>query len=81
LRVERLKRFWTNNFFYRDWASSRFHTAKTDSGLKAHRAQSGMPRPVPRKMMWTDANLGTWPSATSTTPIPWPNLLSSWNLA
>src|SRR5215471_6749668 len=41
LRIERLKRSWTNNFFYRDSASSRFHTAKAQG---EHRCQKSPPR-------------------------------------
>jgi hypothetical protein len=38
LASRRLKRPWTNNFFYRDCASFRFHTTKTQSA----RIQTGM---------------------------------------
>jgi hypothetical protein len=46
LRGERPKLPWTNNFFYRDRAPSRFHTAKTQSGRLAAATPAAVREPA-----------------------------------
>jgi hypothetical protein len=50
---------WTNNLFYHDWASSRFHTAKTDGNIRGGRQTIALLRSPSLAFQLVDADAGS----------------------